>query len=122
MLLQSAASAANAFNLVCAGMMMPLDRSAAPEPINFELRIDLDAKRWCRGDCSETIPIQAVGETVILLEAYELGALFISTTVNRESGNYESKSEASIGGRPAGNAIFATCERAPFTGFPARKF
>ena len=122
MAIQAAALAASAFNLVCSGAMVTSDRSTPPAPTNFELRIDLNASRWCNGDCLETKPIDTVTDTVIGLEAYHLGPFFIITTVSRESGRYESKMEADINGERVIIATNAQCELAPFTGFPQRKF
>lgn len=116
---------AAAFNLVCTGTTyigagMTALKKENQSAYSATFRIDLDAERWCSGECTTTEHIYAIGQTKIMLKLEQdekIGSeSFIS--LNREDG--------SILDRTKVNDFMimnmGKCERAPFTGFPTRKF
>ena len=82
------------------------------------LRIDLEQRKWCRDACSETRPVIASTDALILLTNIRVGPSVESTTVSRESGRY---SASSHDGKSYWLEV-AQCQVAPFTGFPEQKF
>lgn len=111
-----------AFNLICSGTSTRFNPDEGEIRTNFTLviRVDLESSRWCHSDCEETIPIANVTATTIQFQDFRSGDLpiTISQSVNRESGNYQMVLRAVDGGVVRSGR----CERAPFTGFPARRF
>ena len=115
-------AAAAAFNLICSGTQMTntgQPGSVEQEPFTVVYRIDLEERRWCIAGCTETQLLQSVGETEIVFKRRETQTGdFFDMSVNRESGDYVSLIK--FGSR---NVIrTGNCKRAPFTGFPSRKF
>ena len=119
------AAALAAFNLVCTGTTTVGSVTNGPSregQSSFALvyRIDLVSKRWCVGKCDSTNPIFSIDDTTIILDYRQ---------------NDAKTSEKIIGlGREDGSLTYADreddimitgqgkCERAPFAGFPAKKF
>lgn len=121
-----ALAAAAAFNLICSGTTHSSKGFAEnyPDaPFNEVYRVNLTSKRWCSRECTETQPIFEVTPERIVFEQdirgdYDDTGRF----VNRENGVYAYRDRRLIG-----SDIFLTwtrgsCKRAPFSGFPARKF
>jgi len=115
-------AAATAFNLVCLGATFIGDIKKENEsPFIQTFRIDLDAQRWCAGNCETTSRIFSVSDTMIMLKLEhdkEAGdESFIS--LNRENGVILDRTRFN-------HQFFSmktgTCERVPFTGFPAKRF
>ena len=63
-------AAVAAFNLVCTGMLstesLPLGKQSRPYTVVY--RVDLDAKKWCDGECKGTHPIYEVQPGFLKLE------------------------------------------------------
>lgn len=120
-----ALQAVTAFNLVCTGtevvgpMSIALVNSPDAVPYQVTYRIDLSQQRWCSHECETTRYIASVSEIEIVLETTTPGARPESgVRLNRETGRFLDL--LLIGN----NAVLrqGTCEPAPFTGFPARRF
>jgi hypothetical protein len=129
MVAAAAVAAAAAFNLVCsgtiaAGSMSDLVNPQKKTPIEVVYRIDLHEGRYCTGDCASTLPIYRVTDAQIVFQFSEdkdAGTDSLEM-VNRESGEYLSRSRFFGLTPPAFIMTQGTCEKARFTGFPARKF
>jgi uncharacterized protein YceK len=116
-----------AFNLVCATVSTHTQSGSHKhnDPQKFEMRLDLDSKRWCGGEadqCENTLPIQDVTESFIIIYDIKegIGKERSTFTISRETGKFfvSERSES-------GDFITSTegvCEKVPFTGFPTRKF
>lgn len=128
-LLIGASPAMAAFNLECSGDLTT-GSEGAPEtrttlPLStFVYRIDLEAKRWCAGDCATTEKIADIQDTLIFFAYEPYGEPGVWTYVNRESGEYVSltKWKSKPGVKDFYVYTSAHCQRAVFTGFPERKF
>jgi hypothetical protein len=114
------------FNLVCTGTDSTWTRQGlgmkdkTEKPFAITYRVDLGSKRFCSGDCTLTKALVEVAETTITFEKDETPAILADTVamVQRETGRYIYR--ARFGDFI--NLREATCERAPFSGFPTRKF
>ncbi|WP_313536473.1 hypothetical protein [Sphingomonas sp.] len=114
-----------AFNLVCTGNSVSgriddFKTFEAKSPFKREIRVDLERMRWCDDECTATRPIKSFTETGIVFDLKEEAGLETWHMVNRESGSYILRvrgSEINYVRMDTGS-----CERAPFTGFPTRKF
>lgn len=116
-------AAVAAFNLVCtgtftSGKILEIDQSESA--VKLVLRIDLGSNRWCSADCKSTAVIKEVLDTSIIfrMSKDDDGDDFFS--VSRETGDFIDRTR-----NFAINWITMTrgnCEKAPFTGFPVRKF
>lgn len=116
---------AAAFNLICTGTYTSGELLARPEEtrqVQVTLRVDLARGRWCGGTCETTAPIHRVTDTQITFRYEDNRRLDTDTitTVNRESGEYFDRERFLSFNRYS--MTMGTCERAPFTGFPARRF
>lgn len=109
-----------AFDLVCAGTTSILSDTAAlqKQQLNVHFRIDLDAGRWCEGECKETNLLVAVTDTKIVLENIRNSDVLEMRQISRESGKLSGYGFFG----PTSFAEDANCERAEFSGFPAKKF
>ncbi|CAN5361128.1 hypothetical protein BH10PSE14_BH10PSE14_28990 [soil metagenome] len=109
-----------AFDLICVGTSTQTKNGVEqrPAPLESRLRIDLDADRWCGGPCDETAHFEKIEERKLTFFDQNIGSFVNTLTINRESGAYFFYR---LSGRDAEIAT-AHCERAPFSGFPARKF
>lgn len=116
-----------AFNLVCTGTYqhvpvasLPMPPPAGGTPFTIIYRVDLESRRYCADTCTTTEALASVTDTMITFRLYPLGneASGDVSSVNRETGMYTSVLIIGSG------AIVSqgTCERAPFTGFPQRRF
>lgn len=120
------ASTAALFNLVCTGTQFiggPADIWAGKNktPYSVEYRIDLKAERWCFGNCASTRPIHRVDSTQIVFEMSEDSTGDNLVVVNRESGAFLDR-QRFLGAEGYTSMRYGTCVRAPFKGFPARRF
>lgn len=117
---------AAAFNLVCTGTYRtgPIAISTLDlpgTPFTTVYRIDLSRGRFCTNECPSTSALARVTETEITLYDVHTDpgtANGTTTNINRETGAYMS---TSIFGDSM-SVFTAQCERAPFTGFPTRRF
>lgn len=91
-------------------------------PYDETLRVDLDRRLWCQGDCKLLRPIADVQPSLIVFsrESETEKALRQSNSmlVSREDGRLLALVDR--GGRAITN-IDARCEAAPFSGFPEVK-
>jgi hypothetical protein len=113
--------AAVAFNLVCSVTSVSEGRST---PATIVYRVDLDASRYCTDDCRQTLSLARTTESDIVFQdgPSPYTGLLNHTRVSRESGNYFSRISGSMGSIEMLIVTTGSCERAPFTGFPARQF
>jgi hypothetical protein len=124
-----ASAQATQFNLRCKGTMEVREIGADKiEPYEKVFRIDLARKKWCEGACEEATSIASVQETQIVLTDYKTESRsmdsYVSERIDRKTGEHD----AGLGVRSYGRSAFVsskswkgTCEREPFTGFPAVK-
>lgn len=118
-----ALAAANQFDIVCKGTQ----QKKTGEPASAwqeRFRIDLDAKRWCRGACKTAAQIGSVSDDVIVLtdsRATVGGPAEVETTFSRTSGKIR---EYVYMGWSGNIAMLAegTCTRDLYSGLPGQKF
>jgi hypothetical protein len=121
-------TATNQFDLVCPGNQVSGLRSAGAlglqgqkaEKVTLYFRVDISAKRWCGGDCLKTADINEVTDrTIMLVRDKDEQIGFVSELgMNREDGSFIKRTI--VGDFVA--VTTGTCERATFSGFPARRF
>jgi hypothetical protein len=120
-MLALALQAVASFNLVCTGTeFAALGDRTTERPLSVNYRIDLEAGRYCTGDCSETSALVRVTpqELVMVSETLPGTSRPSEISVSRESGQltwHIVSGDLSYEG-------FAHCERGPFTGFPRPRF
>lgn len=118
-----ALAAAAAFNLSCSGESYYYKQLLGPKegvtPYHTTIRIDPDRRRWCHDECESTLDMVEVSDRYLVFIKEVRGTLddtdFI---VSRETGRLFRRTRL-------GEFVSiseAQCERAPFTGFPARRF
>ena len=113
-----------AFNLVCTGTMSANKTAPMPdEPYKFVYRVDLDAEKWCDGECKATHKIASIQPTQITFEDSNEkdpvgGKSAIKSFVNRETGLHVVTSKSVNFGRSMLLIWKGSCERQEFTGFP----
>jgi hypothetical protein len=124
-MLALALQAVAAFNLFCTGTEVHnpdlRTRTSSQRPFTEVIRVDLEARRWCSGDCRETFPIAQITNTQIVFASNtsdRAATDWVNVRVHRESGTY--LSEMLLSDRIS--IRNGTCQRAPFTGFPRRRF
>lgn len=111
------------FDLVCTGEYTSKLSSDAKQDrgkTQLRLRVSLDLGRWCADECKETKPLVAVTDGEIVFERSadrEIDA-YDDVRVNRETGAYTSHHRINETEQDATEA----CVKAPFSGFPGRKF
>ena len=114
---------AAAFNLICTGANTNgkmLDMSKKPSQVQTVLRVDLDNKRWCSGDCGSTAAIEEVTDTHIIFYRKDEKNFDDFMFVNRETGDYMQRYRSWLFDHV--NLTQGACEKSEFTGFPKRKF
>jgi hypothetical protein len=116
-----ALQAAATFNLICTGTStagrMADNHPLFWGPFTVTIRVDLASRRWCEQECRESRALAAVSTTTISFEEDSpRRRLRTVHYVNRESGEYRLYSQ--LGG--AFITRTGTCERAPYSGLPAR--
>lgn len=118
-----AIAVAAAFNLLCTGDERTAEFqngsivTKSRTKYTSAYRIDLDKRRWCAGDCTQTAAIIEISDSSISLvntkEPFET-----LLNLNRETGEM-------IYRLRIGDVVtlrMGQCERAPFSGFPTPKF
>ena len=115
-----------AFNLICTGTtFLGSGTDALKKENQFAysetFRVDLHSGRWCSGNCATTSPIYSVDPTKIMLKLEEDKTMGWESFIllNREDGSILDRTK--MGGELMAMST-GNCERAPFTGFPARRF
>ena len=105
-----------AFNLVCSGTQTegPPEGPRTGRAFEQTYRVDLTARRWCSGECDESVDIERITDRELVLSRSKNE----HTKLNRESGNLE------VVRLTGDHAVmrFGQCKRRPFTGLPKRKF
>jgi hypothetical protein len=117
------AAAVAAFNLICTGTTTSgelLDLGKPKTPVTVILRVDLGANRWCSGDCKSTAEIKEVRENSIIFRMGEDDNGDDFFYVNRETGELFDRTRSFT--LKWITLTQGNCEKAPFTGFPVRKF
>lgn len=116
---QAATVALAAFNLVCAVTETTSVNGATTER-RFQrvFRIDLTRGRWCDGACTESRPVVNAGALHLSLYRRDFPTGGARLSINRETG---ALLESFIQGNYRLSAT-GPCERARFTGLPARRF
>ena len=123
-----AAAMTATFNLVCSGTAWHSSELLGPKEnertFEFVYRVDLASRRYCVGACTSTAPINKITDTQIIFDLEERAELDDTLRyVSRETGKYWDRERHFL---PPKSLLVdmaeGTCERAPFTGFPARKF
>lgn len=110
---------AAAFNLVCSvgeSTFAKADETSKRD-VTVRLRVDLDKRLWCDGECGVVRRIYSVVDRSILF-AYaedETVPALLSVSATRDPWIYSSTS------RTANLTVvgLGTCEQTPFSGFPA---
>lgn len=119
----SVISTVAAFNLICTGTISSgklFDFTTPSTEVSLVLRVNLDAKRWCSGDCYKTAPIYETTATNIVFTHSEDKNGDKIFAVNRENGEFTDRTRSWLI-----NWVSLTqgkCERSKFTGFPSQKF
>lgn len=115
---------AQQFDLRCQGTRQwGLD--ADPTPHSFSISVDLDAGRWCWNDCERTYGVADVGpDRITFVDEEERGLRKESRTevyVERTTGAFR-QIWIEVRPFPTYLEVQATCDPAPFSGFPAARF
>lgn len=113
------------FNLVCSGTSWQVIGTGANSKTNFKeftttYRVDLDSRRWCQDECKQTQAFFSIDANELVFSHLDIPEenAYGDVSVNRESGAYTVTSKWLVSSTIKGG----TCVRAPFTGFPSRKF
>lgn len=118
-----AITTAAAFNLVCTGTRTDskiFDPNADKNQVVVVLRVDLDTKRWCAGDCVSTSAIHEVRDNAIIFKNDESASGDDVFIVNRESGEFIDRKR--VWAIKWATLVQGSCAKETFTGFPAQKF
>ena len=123
MITATPALAANQYDLKCKGSeQRATGKPATPWTETF--RIDLDAKRWCRGKCTTGASIGSVtADEIVLVDSRAGigGPADVMTTFSRATGKVREAVEAGWSGSSFGIAE-GTCTRDLYSGIPGAKF
>ena len=125
----------NQFDLICTGKttVVSVNKVTGAEDEQLRLRIDLDAKAWCGGECKRTYAIEGVinAAEIVLYDSDQ------PPSSNQLQGNSRTESRAHIDratgvfrssnyvisyGLRSGRATDATCEATSFSGIPKPNF
>lgn len=105
------------FDLVC----QETARSGRPAATEYRFRIDLDANRWCEGDCSRPRDIAAVtADRYTLVDSQHRSRTMRTSNkswIDRVTGEHWEQNQA-IGSLTQIESREGRCERAPFSGMP----
>lgn len=119
----SPAFAANQFDLVCKGKEQK--QTGVPATAWSErFRIDLDAKRWCRGACKSAAEIGSITADEIVLSDSRAtigGPGDVETTLSRTNGAIKEYVMMGWSGSAASLAE-GKCTRDSFSGLPGQRF
>ncbi|MFD1950517.1 hypothetical protein ACFSGX_07025 [Sphingomonas arantia] len=119
----ASAASANQFDLVCKGKEQK--RTGVPATAWTErFRIDLDAKRWCRGACKTAAQTgQVTADDIVLPDSRATigGPADAEVSLSRTKGTVREYIMMGWSGSAATLAE-GTCTREFFTGFPGQKF
>jgi hypothetical protein len=110
---------AAAFNLVCSVDESTFAKSdeTSKRDVTVRLRVDLDKRLWCDGECAVVRRIYSVVDQSIIFAFAEDDAVpaLLSVAATRDPWIYSSTS------RTADHMVvgLGTCDQTPFSGFPA---
>ena len=112
------------FDLVCTGETKR-DLTALGSPYNVTLHVDLEARKWCEGECSKIYDIAEVQPSIIYFEKESSEDKLLHNQrahfVNRQNGGYirhiSERVEAGIASFRSERFTQGVCEKAPFSGF-----
>ncbi|HEX2594806.1 MAG TPA: hypothetical protein VHL34_25110 [Rhizomicrobium sp.] len=116
------AAAADQFDLICKGAQESVDSlgNRTNVPKTFEMRLDLAAKQYCEDSCSVLGKISEVTERAVIFEQSKSEPTPEGPArwhyVSRETGNFVFAT--SDYGTLRQFSIKASCDAAPFRGFP----
>ena len=117
------AMAANQYDLVCKGTeQKQTGKPATPWTETF--RIDLDAKRWCRGDCRTAARIDSItADDIVITDSRATvgGPSGMAATFSRTTGEVREYMNAGYSGSSFDIAS-GKCTRDLFSGMPGAKF
>ena len=119
-------AAAATFNLTCAGTVETTTiLGTRTGPYSYTYRIDLDAQKWCNGDCEEINPIYSVQPDAIMLENVNTASPTeeerVVDIIDRKTGEHSLWSINKNLSNPRYTILMkhkGTCEKSAFTGFP----
>ncbi len=111
------AYAANQYDLNCKGTeQKETGKPATPWAESF--RIDLDAKRWCRGDCRTAARIDTIAaDDIVITNSRPNGA---SVSFSRTTGEVREYMDSGYSG--SFDIAKGKCTRDLFSGLPGAKF
>ncbi|SDV50614.1 hypothetical protein [Chitinasiproducens palmae] len=117
------AASSNQFDLVCKGQEQKATGKPAT-PWSERFRVDLDARRWCRGACKTAAEIGSISADAIVLpdsRASIGGPADAEATLSRTDGKIK---EYVYMGWSNSTATLAegTCTREYFSGLPSQRF
>jgi hypothetical protein len=117
------AAVASTFNLTCAGDVKTVSLlGERHESYSSLYRIDLDAKRWCEGECKSVHDIADVQPAAIVLEKKDIDTPrnreWTSNVIDRETGAHRVSASGGLGAAAVGMTWVGTCQKGDFTGFP----
>ena len=119
-------AAAATFNLTCTGTMESKTIfGEETEPYSYTYRMDLDAQKWCDGECKALFPIHAIHPTEIELQ-YDKSSSpseekLTANSIDRETGRQSILATSKNPRDPRSILIIkweGMCEKSDFTGFP----
>ena len=120
-LIFAAAASALAFNLVCTGTLSSTStHGTESEFYSSVYRIDLDAKKWCEGECSIQHDFAAISPVELTLEAAGQREE-LSNVIDRKTGKHTVVATSGTGPSTIVKRWKGTCKNAIFTGFPKTK-
>jgi hypothetical protein len=99
-----------AFDLSCVGTQSVLGQGYSSS-YQARLRIDLEAMRWCEGECAQARRIEQYNDDTLLLSP--------TLSVDRDSGVMTSVNPTGAAQRTY--LMRAQCSTAPFSGFPGKR-
>lgn len=112
------------FDLRCEGTRQ-MDLNGPRQPHSFSIRVDLDLNRWCWTACERTYEIADIGPERITFrdesEETVRRRSRVEAYVDRTTGEFR-QNWIEVRPIPTYLDVMATCEPAPFSGFPAARF
>ena len=124
----AAAVSTLSFNLDCTGTrVMDTWEGLKRTPISStevqaKLRVDLVAKLWCSGECTETSPLAKVTDGFIVFQKASSDDNTSYMMVNRRTGKFTDFEKTNLSKSLMVTSTEGTCQLRLFGGFPLRKF
>lgn len=116
-------AAATAFNLVCTGNL-ETSSILGKETTKYSIiyRIDLDAGKWCDGECKAPEKIAEIQPAKFILQS-SAGqtpppVVRVTNVIDRETGTHNIFGSSGYGASAIVMHWSGVCEKADFTGFP----